>query len=84
MKAKEVDYAFVEVPFKRANEPICPKCGHNRIRIVYVDDEMTEVAFYDCTWCSHHWKPKRKRKKPQRNPRIRRDYRESEGEVNEV
>ena len=35
----------------------CPECGDSEhYRIIYTDDEMTEVKFYDCLMCRHHWK----------------------------
>ena len=37
--------------------PICPECGYDIIRAVYKDDEGMEIDFYDCTGCSHVWKP---------------------------
>ena len=37
---------------------ICPECGEKKhYRIIYKDDEMTEVDFYDCMMCRCHWKP---------------------------
>ena len=33
----------------------CPFCNSTRVRIVYTDDECTEVKFHDCTVCSFTW-----------------------------
>ena len=36
--------------------PKCPNCGNDYYyRIIYTDDEMTEVLFYDCMMCYTHW-----------------------------
>ena len=35
--------------------PPCPNCGSMSYRIIYTDDEMTEVDFYDCLMCRHSW-----------------------------
>jgi len=46
---------------KQSHIPIkvrCPKCDSTRVRIVYKDDEGTEVNFYDCTICSTVFKGK--------------------------
>ncbi len=37
------------------HEPPCPACGSMRYRIIYKDDAMTEVDWYDCLMCRHHW-----------------------------
>ena len=35
---------------------ICPNCGNSKhYRIIYTDDEKTEVKFYDCMICHTHW-----------------------------
>ena len=47
--------------------PTCPECGSTRIRIVYKDDDATEVNFYDCTICSTVFLPT-KNVPPNRNP----------------
>jgi len=39
-------------PLPSSPTPPCPACGSTRVRIVYKDDEATEVDFYDCTMCS--------------------------------
>jgi len=33
----------------------CPWCDSTRIRIVYTDDDCTDVKLYDCTVCSFTW-----------------------------
>jgi len=48
------EYRTSEVPppLPSTPTPTCPECGSTRVRIVYKDDEATEVDFYDCTICS--------------------------------
>jgi len=34
----------------------CPECGASKYyRIIYTDDKMTDVKFYDCMICYTHW-----------------------------
>ncbi len=33
----------------------CPECGVSEYRIIYMDDEKTEVKYYDCMYCHTHW-----------------------------
>ena len=34
----------------------CPECGDTEhYRIIYTDDEMNDVKFYDCMMCHTHW-----------------------------
>ena len=34
----------------------CPECGETKhYRIIYTDDDMTEVKFFDCMMCHTHW-----------------------------
>ena len=56
--------------------PTCPECGSTRVRIVYKDDDATEVDFYDCTICSTVFLPTMNIP-PNRNP-IKHIYGEEE------
>jgi len=47
-----IEPSEVPVPLPSNPSPTCPNCGSTRVRIVYKDDEATEVDFYDCTICS--------------------------------
>ena len=50
-------YTKLENSLKAVPEDtVCPKCGSEKFRIVFKDDEMTEVDFMDCLMCRHHWK----------------------------
>lgn len=43
---------------RRGTPPKCPDCGETEhYRIIYTDDDMTEVDFFDCMMCRCHWKP---------------------------
>jgi len=57
VRGKTLRGLSVPPPLPSRGTPTCPHCGSQRVRIVYKDDEGTEVDFYDCTWCSHVWKP---------------------------
>jgi hypothetical protein len=42
--------------YDELNKPRCPECGETKhYRIIYTDDEHTEVKFYDCMMCYTHW-----------------------------
>lgn len=71
---QEVHEEGVALPCNPA--PTCPECGSTRVRIVYKDDEATEVNFYDCTLCSAVFLPT-KNVPPNRNP-IKHIYGEEE------
>ena len=45
-------------PLPSTPTPTCPECGSTDIRIVYKDDEATEIDFYDCLMCRTIWYPK--------------------------
>ena len=36
---------------------ICPDpdCGESDYRIIYTDDEKTDITYYDCMHCHTHW-----------------------------
>ena len=43
-------------PLISTENQTCPECGDSEhYRIIYTDDEMTEVKFYDCMMCHTHW-----------------------------
>ena len=43
----------VEIIHIRNRCPVCGNCEH--YRIIYKDDEMTEIDYYDCMICHTHW-----------------------------
>ena len=51
----EDDTLKVSNDIPKGSDAPCPNCGSMRYRIVYTDDEMTEVKFYDCLMCRHSW-----------------------------
>lgn len=48
----------IYVVFQRYPNDGCPYCGSDKYRIVYVDDEMSEIDFCNCLLCGRRWKPK--------------------------
>ena len=52
-----IEPAEVPPPLPGNPTPPCPKCGSMDIRIVYKDDDATEVDFYDCLMCRTVWTP---------------------------
>jgi len=73
-----IHFEEAPLPVSSTQTPTCPECGSTRVRIVYKDDDATEVDFYDCTMCSTVFLPT-KNIPPNRDP-FKRLYEEKENE----